>query len=148
MRGCVQVVWRDPGIGIEAPVHQVAHIGPPVDGVDGDADEMMVIAHTGDDLYKIGGGIIARFARVNAWIPPYKLIAVEEVMCGMLAGLIDMIVEGPTDLINPGDTQTVQAKDRQIMSTAIMSRLLQPVGISSVYHTSRFVAFWFIIAIK
>src|SRR6266849_8828963 len=40
----VYVIGRDPLEGVETPVHQIAHVGPPVDSVDGDADQVMVVS--------------------------------------------------------------------------------------------------------
>src|SRR5258708_848716 len=36
----IYVIGRDPLKGVETPVHQIAHVGPPVDSVDGDADQV------------------------------------------------------------------------------------------------------------
>ena len=40
----VYVLGRDPLEGVKTPVQQVAHISPPVGGVDGNADQVMFVA--------------------------------------------------------------------------------------------------------
>src|SRR5579863_1602482 len=40
----IHVVRGDPLEGVETPVHEIAHIGPPINGVDGHADEVVVVA--------------------------------------------------------------------------------------------------------
>src|SRR5437660_3213013 len=102
---------RNPAEIVEAPVHEVAHICPPVVSVHGHANQMVVVACDGDDLDKVGGAIIARFTTIHAGIPEEKLVAVEQWMAGMLVRLRYNIGFSAADLVNGGIVEADIAKD-------------------------------------
>ena len=73
----IHIVGRYPGEVVKAPIHEVAHICPPVVGMHSDAYEVMMVACDGDDLDKVGGTIITWFAGIDAGVPEEELITVE-----------------------------------------------------------------------
>ena len=124
LAGRVHIARRDPGVVIEAVVHQVAHIRPPVIGMDDYADQMVIVACHRHDLYKIRNAVKAGFTTVYAWKPPEKLIFIEQHPFAMLATRGDVIGFAATDLLEqrecsgytgrvpPGRARTSTGRDR------------------------------------
>jgi len=74
----IHIVRRNPVERVKAPVHQVAHVCPPVIGIHDDADQVMMVARNGHHLDKIGLPIVSCFSAIYTRIPPEKLIFVDE----------------------------------------------------------------------
>src|SRR5258708_11537322 len=125
----VHVVGRDPGEIVEAPVHQVPHIRPPVNCMHDHTDQMMMVTGTGDDLDKVGCTVIARLAAIDAGIPPEDLIAINQIMLWMRGCLWDNVYLSATDLMQKRQTHAIATEDSEITRAGVMIRSEQAMGI-------------------
>src|SRR5260370_32598755 len=117
----IHVMRRYPLEIVKAPVHQVAHIRPPVVGVHHHTDEVMVIARTRDDLNKVGGSVIPWFPTVDAGIPEEELVAVDERNGLMVSPLGNNVGQSPTNLMNNRAIHAILAQYSEIVSAGIVA---------------------------
>src|SRR5579884_1934534 len=106
----VRVMGGYPGEVVKAPVHQIAHICPPVIGMHNHTDQVMMIARHRHHLNKIRLSIIACLSTVYPWIPPEELVFIEQETLGMIAALRYMIGLLPAYLMQRWQAHTVPSQ--------------------------------------
>src|SRR5258708_13182836 len=91
----------------------------------------MVVACAGDNLYIVSGCIPPRLATVYPWIPPEKLVVVDQCAIGMFAWQ-EMIHLCAGNVVNKRYAHTVPANHRKIMSAGKMPCTHHPLSIPVV----------------
>ena len=83
----------------------------------GDADEVMPIANTGDNLHEVAATIPAGLASINARVPPQELVAVNHVVVGMGVGFRHIIGTSSADRKQRWIVKGVASEHGEIMGT-------------------------------